>query len=175
MLNNASVNNTFLEEYETLVQATRELTFNHENNHIMCFPHVINVCSTHVIEGFTNIDLVDKEFDALLPPRDPDCQSYDDAVTRDPIALCHCIIRAVRASGQRLDLFASIIRDGNEKGWFISPTNSRQIVKVPQLQLLRDVKTHWDSIYFMIHRCREMRLVCNLRLLTTICTSAHSE
>jgi hypothetical protein len=106
-------------------------------------------------------------------PRDPDCQDYEEAVTLDPIALCHSIICAVRASGQRLDHFASIIRDGNEKGWFISP--NRQIIKVPQLQLLRDVKTRWDSIYFMIRRCREMRPVCNLRLLTTICTSAHSE
>ena len=167
------MNNTFLEEYGNLVRTTRELTFDHENNRIMCFPHVINVCSTHVIEGFTNLDLVDNEFDPLLPPRDPDCQDYEEAVTRDPIALCRSIIRAVRASGQRLDHFASIIRDGNEKGWFISP--NRQIIKVPQLQLLRDVKTRWDSIYFMIRRCREMRPVCNLRLLTTICTSAHSE
>ena len=138
---------------------------------IMCFPHVINICSTHIIEAFTDFKLVENEFDALLPLRDPDCQNYNEAIAHDPIALCCCIICAICASGQRLDLFASTIHDGNEKGWFISPGNPHQIVKVPQLQLLHNVNTCWDSIYFMICWCHEMHLVCNLHLLQ----SAHSE
>jgi hypothetical protein len=96
------VNDTFLEEYGKLIQTTQELTWDYENNRIMCFPHVINVCSTHVIEGFTKLELVDTEFDPSLPPRDPDLQSYNEAVTHDPIALCRSIIRAIRASGQHL-------------------------------------------------------------------------
>ena len=69
-----------MEEYGRLLQTTRELDWDHENNRIMCFPHVINICSTHVIEGFTQLELVDDEFDPSLPPRDPDRQTYDEAV-----------------------------------------------------------------------------------------------
>ena len=140
----------------------------------MCFLHVINICSTH-IEGFTELELVDAEFDPSLPPRDPDLQTYDEAVAQDPIALCRAIIHVIHASRQCLDLFTTTIIDGNAKGWFVSPTNPHQIIKVPELQLLHDVRTHWDSIYFMIRRCHEMCQVCNLRSLTTISTYTHSK
>jgi len=164
-----------MEEYGRLLRTTRELDWDHENNRIMCFPHVINICSTHVIEGFTQLELVDDEFDPSLPPRDPDHQTYDEAIARDPIVLCRAIIHAIRASGQRLDLFTATILDGNTKGWFVSPTNPHQIIKIPELQLLRDVRTRWDSIYFMIRQCREMRQVSNLRLLTTMSTSTDNK
>ena len=153
----------------------QDLNWDHENNRIMCFLHVINICSTHIIEGFTELELVDAEFDPSLPPRDPDLQTYDEAVAWDPIALCHAIICVIHASGQRLDLFTATIIDGNVKGWFVSPTNPHQIIKVPELQLLCDVRTCWDSIYFMIRWCCEMHQVCNLRSLTTISTYTHSK
>ena len=152
-----------------------DLNWDHENNRIMCFLHVINICSTHVIEGFTELELVDAEFDPSLPPRDPDLKTYDEAVAWDPIVLCCAVIHVICASGQRLDLFTATIIDGNAKGWFVSPTNPHQSIKVPELQLLCDVRTHWDSIYFMIHQCCEMCQVCNLRSLATMSTYTHSK
>jgi hypothetical protein len=159
------MNGTFLEAFELLVMAW-DITFDYEDNHIMCFPHVINICSTHVIKEFTNVDLVDdsEEFDPSLALRDLGAQTYEQACACDPIALCHGAICAICASGQHLDYFAELIRNGNEKGWFLAPANPDKIIKVPQLQLLCDVKTHWDSIYFMIRQCRAMHPVCGLRL-----------
>jgi hypothetical protein len=95
------MNSTFLQEFENLVRA-RDIAFDHEDQHIMCFPHVINICSTHIIEEFTDITLVDdwNEFEASLPPSDPDYQTFNDACIRDPIALCRSAICAIRASGQ---------------------------------------------------------------------------
>jgi hypothetical protein len=64
----------------------------------------------------------------------------------------------LRSSGQRRDSFEQLIRDGNNNGWFGET--------VEQLQLLRDVKTRWDSVYFMLRRLRELRLVRYLSLFT---------
>jgi hypothetical protein len=82
------MNGTFLEGFELLVMA-QDIVFDHEDNHIMCFPHVINICSTHVIKEFTNVDLVDdlEEFDPSLAPRDPGAQMYEQAGACDPIAM----------------------------------------------------------------------------------------
>jgi hypothetical protein len=157
------MNDTFLEGFELLVMAW-DIVFDHEDNHIMCFPHVINICSTHVIKQFTNIDLVDdlEEFDPSLAPRDLEAQTDEQACAHDPIALCHGAICAIHASGQHLDYFTKLVHDGNEKGWFMAPANPDKIIKVPQLQLLHDVRTHWDSIYLMICQCHTMHLVCGL-------------
>ena len=122
------------------------------NNRIMCFPHIINICVTHVIKSFTDIDLVDDKavFNTEPPPSDPVEQTYDEAVECDPIALCHSSVWAIHASGTRHDQFQKIIHDGNEEGWFKSPQDSKTIIQVPEKQLLHDVKTRWDSVFNMI-------------------------
>ena len=48
-------------------------------------------------------------------------------------------------------------------GWF---KNGQQLVQVKQLQLLHDVRTWWDSVFHMLHRLREMCLVCLYTSLT---------
>jgi len=63
----------------------------------------------------------------------------------DVIALVRNIVHSIRASGQRLDHFNDTIKLGNERGWFGD-------VKVPELQLLHDVKTWWGSVYAMLKR-----------------------
>ncbi|EDQ99992.1 uncharacterized protein LACBIDRAFT_334583 [Laccaria bicolor S238N-H82] len=89
-LDNCSLNDAFLRELELLLRP-RDVEFNHKENHIRCFPHVTNICSNHVIDAFTDISLVDDAggfvASASGPPSDPDNQSYEEAVARDPIAL----------------------------------------------------------------------------------------
>ena len=121
----------------------------------MCFPHVINICCQHVIAKFTNVDLVDLAHVAELPSA-ADGQSFEDAVSSDPIARGRNIVRVLRSSGQRRERLNEVIVDGNAKGWFVAGGIE---VTVPPRQLLRDVKTRWDSVYFMIRRLREMQLV----------------
>jgi len=72
----------------------QDVPFDHRDNCIMCFPHIINICSTHVIESFTNMALADEqaEFDPTLPPLVPAEQTYGNACKHDPIALCHSTV-----------------------------------------------------------------------------------
>jgi hypothetical protein len=75
---------------------------------------------------------------------------------RDPIGRARSLVRAIRASGKRRAAFAQCIADGNEKGWFISGTRT---VRVPQVNLLTDVETRWESEIFFLRRIWEPRLV----------------
>ncbi|CAA7265254.1 unnamed protein product [Cyclocybe aegerita] len=165
-LDNASMNAKFLEELQVLLEA-RDIPFNAKDRHIMCFPHVINICVTHVIESFTDLALAsdEAEFAAALPPADAHQQTFDEACARDPIALCCGAVCAIRASGKRSEMFQDIICDSNEKEWFKAANDPNKIIKLENLELLRDVRHRWDSLYKMIHRFREMRQACNYFLL----------
>ena len=68
------------------------------------------------------------------PHRNPDIQTFPEAVQWDPIALGRVVVRAIRASGQRQDHFLSVIRDGNVKKHFL--LGNQVEVVVPELQLL---------------------------------------
>jgi hypothetical protein len=135
------------------------ISFDPVDRRIMCFPHTINIACQHLIKSFTNIDFADTDDDVLsvLPELQASGrQSFDEAVQRDPIALGRNIVRVIRSSGQRREGFKSVIRDGNEKGWFVE---NNVVHKVEELQLLRDVKTRWDSVFLMIQRLRMLRQV----------------
>jgi len=161
-LDNAEMNATFIKAFGELMHA-RDFPYDPEDSRIMCFPHIINICSTHVIESFTNTALADEqaEFDPTLPPLVPAEQTYDEACARDPIALCRSIVRAVRASGKRREHMQGIIREGNAKGWFRSQEDTNETIQIPDVQLLHDVRTRWDSVFRMIQRCCILRPVSN--------------
>ena len=44
--------------------------------------------------------------------------------------------------------------------WFTDEEG--QSIQLPILELLHDVRTHWDSIYYMINRLRTLRQVCHI-------------
>jgi hypothetical protein len=69
--------------------------FNAQDNCIMCFPHVVNICCQHVIRKFTNVELTDGPETAPTPLPSHNNQSYDDAVRQDPIALGRNIVRVL--------------------------------------------------------------------------------
>ena len=133
----------------------------------MCFPHVINTCCQHVIASLTNVNLTESAevFVETLPPGLPDQQTFEDAVKRDPVALGRNIVRVLRSSGQRRDLFEDIIRDGNAKGWFLDDSDPPEPYTVPSVQLLRDMVVRWDTVYFMVKRLREMRPVRSINFM----------
>jgi hypothetical protein len=118
----------------------------------------------------------DSEYESDGDDIDPDCDineldldGYDGhgdsewfaGIKRDPLKRARRIIRLLRSSDQRREGFRKFIRDGNERQWFFEKTESgkRRPVQVPLLQLLRDVKTRWDSVYMMLQRLRLLRLV----------------
>jgi hypothetical protein len=69
------------------------------------------------------------------------------------------VVRAVRVSGKHWENFEEVIRDGNRKGWF-KVGHPPKVVLLKELQLLQDIRTHWDSVYLMLNWLHEMRLVC---------------
>lgn len=100
-------------------------------------------------------------FVSSIPRTDPDLQSFEDACKQDPIALGRDVVRALHASGQCREHLDTIIDNGNKDGFFFVGASTTP-VQVQHLQLLRDVKTRWDSVYYMIRRLQLMRLVCDI-------------
>ena len=83
-------------------------------------------------------------------------------IERDPLKRARDLVRLFRSSGQRREGFQTYIREGNERSWFppkINEDGTCSTDLLPQLQLLRDVKTRWDSVYMMLRCLRELRPV----------------
>ena len=70
----------------------------------------------------------------------------------NPLRCAHRIICLLWSSNQHREGFYRFIQDRNEQNLFSEKTDTGKwhMVQVPELQLLRDVKTHWDSIYLML-------------------------
>jgi hypothetical protein len=159
-MDNASNNKTCMQELEIFLRAC-EVEFEALDRQVMCFPHVMHICMTHVVEGFADTDPItisEAWTDAF--PDDKARKVYAEAVRLDPIEMGHNIVRAVRVSGLRHDDFMGTVKTGNIKGWFKSPAGEAQ--QVPKLELLRDVRTRWDSTYTMINCLRALRPVCTI-------------
>jgi hypothetical protein len=77
----------------------------------MCFPHVINICCQHVIATFTNPALASSfdEFIAERPLGPTNEQTFEEAVTWDPVALGHNTVHTLQSSGQRHNSFDDIV------------------------------------------------------------------
>lgn len=162
----AENNATFMKELEQHLRK-RDIPFDHLQNRVMCFPHLINICVKSVLGGYgtagytgTNKTSKDEESDEESG-NESDEDSGQNAKKRDAVAAGRKIVRVMRASGQRRDHFEDLIRTGNAKNFF---KVDRKVVRVRSVQLLHDVKTRWDSVYLMIKRLREMRPVSDLML-----------
>lgn len=119
-----------------------------------CASHIslIIICVQHVVEEFSAPDL-EKVAQAWVDCFDDnvvDKEKYLEAVERNPVALRRDIVRAIHASGLQRDEFDKIVVTGNLQQWFRSPAG--EVVQLPEAQLLRDVKTRWDSIFYMLNR-----------------------
>jgi len=84
-------------------------------------------------------------------------------VPGDPLNKIRAIIRGIRASGQQQENFSNVILGGNQYGWW--KDGQGKVVTIKPKQLLRDVRTRWDSTYQMLVRAREFRLVSLLSSL----------
>ena len=63
----------------------------------------------------------------------------------------------------RQDVFNDIITSGNKKGWQGKQGEPPVNVILPKLELLHNMPTWWDSVFLMLNRLHEMRLVCHFR------------
>lgn len=157
-MDNADNNTTMMRSLEGLLHKRDIDTFYAKERQVFCFPHTTNVCTRHVVSSLSSSPLD-------LEPRDGHIasggtQTYEQALARDPIAMARAAICVIRVSGACREAFTAVIRDGNNDGRFNDPLTGNTIQLKP-LQLLRDVPTRWDSVYYMIHRFRYLRQVCD--------------
>jgi len=118
-------------------------------------------------------DVDDKDYKVKLA-RCHDCRGnpkpkgWVDTMKGDPLQCARRVIHLLHSSDHHRMEFRKIIVNGNEHGFFTKKDSDGNQVKgdVPELQVLRDVKTRWDSVYLMLLCLRVLRLVshsCCLR------------
>jgi len=132
-LDNASNNSTMLQSLERKLR-DRDIEFDAVDRRIMCFAHIIDLCSGRVVGAI------------------------DDESASNPIGLARGAVRAIRGPGLRRDAFDEVVKNGNAKGWF-KAGDPPKTIKLKPLQLLRDMRVWWDSVYLMVHRLGVMRPV----------------
>lgn len=153
-LDNASNNDTAMAALAQLLEDERELPFDPDERRVRCFPHIINICVQHTLDSFTDADFTNVPTRWGNPPINK--AEYVAAVRRDPVGLARDTVRAIRGSNQRRTNFEQTIISGNDNQSFIQ---DGVIVPLPVSQLVRDVRTRWDSSYLMIRRIRTLRQV----------------
>ncbi|KAF8547373.1 hypothetical protein OG21DRAFT_1527205 [Imleria badia] len=92
-----------------------------------------------------------------------DKKLYLNAMKKNPVVLGRDIVCVIHASGIQHNKFVKTIATGNLQEWFKSPAD--ESVKVPGTQLLHNIKTRWDSIFYMINCLHALQLVVDLFLL----------
>ena len=115
-----------------------QIDYDGADNQVICIEHNTANTTRHMIAKMSMTEYSDN-FDDFDDPVD-----LQDGVC-DVIALVCNIMCFIHTSGQHLDHFNDIIKLGNERRWFGD-------VKVPELQLLCDVKTRWGLVYAMLKR-----------------------
>jgi hypothetical protein len=92
---------------------------------------------------------------------DSNLKRWFSGIKRDPLRRARRVIRFLRSSDQRKADFRAFIEDGNRRSWFSMKDSDgkRVALQVSTLELLRDVKTRWDSVFMMLERLRELRPV----------------
>lgn len=118
----------------------------------------------------------DSDYDPMLDYNGPEAEDpYDGknnakfrewsaGLKSDPLGRARKVISSIRSSDQRRIRFSISIDEGNISGWFPKRDSQRkripgQTVQVKNRQLLRDVKTRWDSVFLMLERLRSLRPV----------------
>lgn len=104
--------------------------------------------------------------DAVDPTIVIDKDIYIEALQQDLVTLGHNIVRLICASSLCRKAFNNTIITGNQMKWFTDEDGN--LTKLPILELIRDVKSRWDSIYLMIN------CLCTLRQVHNTALSCHN-
>ena len=120
-----------------------DIAFDANEHRVMCFAHIINLCSGWVVHAATN-GVEDKDAPSLSDDdSNSPSSSCDVPHAPNPIEAACAVVWAIQGSGQCQSNFSKVITSGNAEGWFKGQ-------QLNNLQLLRDVRTRWDSVYYML-------------------------
>lgn len=148
--------------------AEKGIQFDAKNNRVMCIPHIVHIATSHLLKDCFEVkraaagrESQDDDDDDYAPPAVVDAQeqTYEDAMDRKPLAILRNLIRAIRASGLRRTAFRDLIHTGVENSLFRDLESGEVIQSLPNVELLLDVRTRWDSTYRMLVRALELRPV----------------
>ncbi|KIK20369.1 hypothetical protein PISMIDRAFT_105882, partial [Pisolithus microcarpus 441] len=104
-MDNAENNNTMMEALEKLIHKCN-IHFDKKDRHIHCLPHILNICSGHVINALTDEALfkIAGTWVSTLLEHIDNQQTYKEALEGDLIGLGHKVVQALCSSGQRQDV-----------------------------------------------------------------------
>jgi hypothetical protein len=190
-MDNAENNATCMTELQALFKKDG-IEYDHKDNRIGCYAHIINICVQHIVSSLTKVDHSDsddektarkgkgKEDDEEDDDEDEDeddggymgkgdasdrirsdqystnrkTQKWFEHLKRGTVNRARAIVRTVRSSGQRRMELLKVIRAGNLIGNF--KDEDENTIQVKELELIKDVKHRWDSLYLMISRLKEL-------------------
>lgn len=165
------------------------IDFKEKDNRIRCYPHIINICVSHIVKSLgkdadrAKMDVFEEDDDEEWETDDEgyegESDSDDDAdedkeiisgyeheeelatwfeaVKKNPVKRVRDIVRHVRSSGERSTQFQHTIQSGNQMRRF--KDEEGKVIAIRELQLVRDVKHRWDSLYNMLDRVKELQPV----------------
>jgi hypothetical protein len=123
------------------------INFDPQDRQVICYAHCIDLASKAAIGTLPNEDTL----------QDDDIDD-EDVLHHHPITLACAVVRAIRGSNLCREEFNEVITQGNSKRRFKSVNG--EVITVRPLQLLRGVRTCWDSCYRMLERLQGLRPVC---------------
>ena len=142
---NAENNTKMIEELENLFHKRELFDFVTKEHQVHCFPHTVNISTGHVVKALTSAPNEQEPPNNHVPST---TQTYEQAVARNPITMAHAAICVIHILGACQEAFTKVIEEGNKDGRFKDFAGNS--IKLKQLQLLHDVPTCWDSVYYMI-------------------------
>ena len=78
-MDNATNNDTFITSLESELLRQRDIVYDSSQHCIICFPHVVHICVTHVVKGFTKAPQVEEESEDLSDAED-ELEGLGDAI-----------------------------------------------------------------------------------------------
>ncbi|OXA48268.1 putative AC9 transposase [Folsomia candida] len=132
---NAGNMNTFAEALERKLKR-RGIQFTQENNRIRCLAHIVNLICQAAIDKLEKIACEQ----AMEVDSDPDLEDADRFSEGVITKLRHGVVK-IRSSPQRLEAFR----------------RQCEVMNIKHLELIRDIKTRWNSTYDMITRALKMK------------------
>ena len=155
-----------------------DVVFDNLNNHVMYYPHIINICTAHIVAASTQVskkyldsngwnngddndnDDIDTSSpyqtgpqldEAFIASQPLARQAWLRSLSRDPVRLVADIVRYIRALDSRKQSFAVIVALCTK-----DDPGSRGALP---LQLIQHIRTQWDLVYLMLQRFRVLRKV----------------
>ncbi|KAN0130186.1 hypothetical protein V8E53_011943 [Lactarius tabidus] len=135
-----------------------------KNNHVRCYAHIINICSSHIVASVTSTPK--SYISDLKVPIDSNIVTCDNN-NNDNNELdgdLDCVIKELKLDdcydGGNHPWLTHIKHNPirNQCNWFTAKDCDGKCapVQVPELQPLRDVKTQWDLVNMMLQHLREL-------------------